>query len=528
MKTLGAIFLAFGLAGCIDLDEAFQINPDGSGKVVVRMVFTPFRLDFGPEKDPSSEDQLKDAARDEIEKAKGVEAWSDVAWTRRPDGKAEFKGTAYFKDLAALKLHTQGLSGFPGTLTLKKTPAGGFTLEAAPEEKPEAPPALSDAEVKKKLAEERAQYQQSKAFLQGMLAELKVRASFTFPGAVEGAACFRKAGASTAQLSLEGKALLKAFDDLMMNDALLEAQIRARGDLKGAPPPDAGFFQALFGEKGPPQVSTAAGAVPLFDWAKEVAAAKALEPIHLKSLGARAAPPPAAKGGALKSVKVVGVKWVHATDEKRGVRPLNTMEPGLTLALLVELPGAALAVKEGMLARATTDAGEDLLPKRDWDRAVHFPQLTEDKAGVAFDVLLKLPGPAAKGLKEVAGTLTYLVGTATKDVDLGFPALKSGSKGKDLGAELGDVEDRNFELKLAVPRETVAGVELYDAAGKKLDLEPAGSMSTGRSTTLSYALKARLPAQGRIVAKVWQDLTPHEVPFSVKDLDLLGRPLKQP
>jgi hypothetical protein len=535
MKTLAPALAVLALAGCIDLEQDYQINPDGSGKVLVRTLFVPFRLDVGPDAERSPEDQLQAAVRDEIEKSKGVEAWADVAWTRRPDGKSEFKGTAYFKDLAALKLHNQGFSGFPGKLALKKTAAGGLALEAVPEEEGAAPGPrqLAEADVKAKMAEERAQYQQSKAFLQGMLGELKVRASFALPGAVESTACFKKTGPSKAQIGLEGPALMKAFDALMLDDALLEKQIRERGDLKGAPPADGAFFEKLFGEKGPPRVTTAAAGAPLFDYAKEAAAAKAGQPALLTKLGAVPPPPPAAQGGALKGVKVMGVKWVHATDGKRGVRPLNTMEPGLTIAILAELPGAVLSIKEGAVTRAMSDAGEDLLPKRDWDRALHFPGLTEDKAAVSFDVTLKLPGPAAKGIREVSGTLTYTVGTTTRDVDLGFEALTSGAKGKEMGAQIGDVEEPAFdkgtqtlELKLAVAKDTIAGVDFFDAAGGKLDVRPSGSMWGGRQTTLTFSLKGKFPAKGRVVAKVWQDLQPHQVPFAVKDVDLLGRPLK--
>ncbi len=529
-KLLCTAVAGFALAGCIDLDQDYRINPDGSGKVAVRMIFSPFRLDLG-EKERTPDEQLQDAVRDEIEKSKGVEAWSDVTWSRRADGKSEFKGTAYFQELSALKLHGQGFSGFPGTFALRKTPGGGFALESV-EAAAEEAPKLSDEDVKRKMAEERAQYQQSKPLLQGMLGELKVRAAFTFPGPVDAAACFRKTGPSTAQISLQGGDLLKAFDALLTDDAQLEKLVRAGGGLKGKAPPGDPFFEKLFGEKGPPRVSTTSGAAPLFDWAKEVAAAKAKQGVLLKRLGALEPPPAAAQGGELKSLKVVGVKWVHATDTKRGVRPLNSMEAGLTLALLAELPGAALSIKEGRLTRATSDAGEDLLPKRDWDRSLHFPQLTEDKAGASFDVTLKLPGPGAKGLKEVSGTLTYLVGTTTKDVDLGFAELTSGAKGKELGAQIGDVEDSSFdksqrlEVKLAVSRDTLAGLEFFDETGKALEVQPAGSMWSGRNTTLTYARKGKFPAKGRVIAKVWQDLKPFEVSFVVKDVDLLGRPLK--
>lgn len=536
MKLLLPAALALLAAGCLDQQQHYSINPDGSGKVAVRMVFAPFSFNVGDGKERTPAEQAQDAARQEIEKAQGVEAWGDVSCVHRPDGKFEFKGTAYFKDLGALKLHNNGFSGFPGTLTLAKSPAGVFTLEARPEkdkhEAPENPPKLSDEEVKNLLAEGKAEYQQSKAFLAGMVADLKVRAVFAFAGDVATAACFKKGDARTVQLDLAGGAILKAMDEIYKDDAVLERQLRAFGTLKSSPAPDDVLFEKIYGEKGPPRATAAAGAAPLFDWAKEVAAAKAKQAELNKALGVIPPPPPASAGGALKSVEVVGMRIVRKVDSKRGIRPLNTMNEGLTFAILAELPGAVLSVKEGALTRAVSDTGEDLLPKRDWDRAVHFPSLTEDKAGVGFDVTFKVPAAGARGLKEISGTLTYLVGTKTKDVDLGFADLVQGAKGKELGAEIGDFSDQPFdksqviELKLTASRESVAGVEFFDAGGRKLDAKPAGSMWGGRSVTLSYSLKGKFPAQGRIVAKVWEDLQAHQVPFKIENVDLLGRPLK--
>jgi hypothetical protein len=533
MKKLLPSLLAVAAAGCLDSNHEYSLNPDGSGKVAVKLVFTPFNLDLGAEKTP--DEKLKDAARAELEKAEGVDAWKDVAFRLRPDGKSEFQGTAYFKDLSKLKLHNQGFSGLLDNATITKDPAGATTLELKPRPKDgdaEASEALTDEQVKAKLAEERARWQQMKPVLTGVLGELKARERFRLPAPVTASSNFKREGDDAISVAIDGAALLKALDALVADDARFSALLRSGAGLQKAPPPGDEFFGLVLGEKGPLQATFAAGGKPLFDYAAELAAAKAAEPALRKSLGLGAAvqvEPPAA-GAGLKDVRVVGVRHVHVADPKRGIRPLNSMETGLTLSVLAEFPGPVLGVKEGKLLKATSDAGENLLPKRDWDRRLGFPQLTEDRTAVVFDLTLKAPAATAKGLGEVSGTLIYQVGGKTKDVDVGLAAWTAGSKGKELGAEIEDFNEQPFDksqvmgLKLQMARETVAGVEFYDEAGQKLDAKPSGFMSMGRSTTLHYALKGKFPAKGRIVVKVYDDLRSTEVPFVLKDLDLLGRP----
>jgi hypothetical protein len=93
--------LCLAAAGCIDLEQEITLNPDGSGKVAVRWVAAPMEL--GTAKGPEA--RAKDLLKDEVTKCEGVDTWKDVSCTARNDGKFEFRGTAYFKDFAQLKLH---------------------------------------------------------------------------------------------------------------------------------------------------------------------------------------------------------------------------------------------------------------------------------------------------------------------------------------------------------------------------------------------------------------------------------------
>ncbi len=90
-----AALCAVVLAGCLDLDEEYSINPDGSGKVKIKCAVAPMRFTTSKK---SPEELLKSDVRETLEKCGGVDAWTDVTAVQRDDGKIAFSGTAYFKD----------------------------------------------------------------------------------------------------------------------------------------------------------------------------------------------------------------------------------------------------------------------------------------------------------------------------------------------------------------------------------------------------------------------------------------------
>ena len=531
--AIAVLALALAAAGCLDLDQEFTLNPDGSGKVVLRSVAPPVSFEL-TEKNPSPEKTMQKAVREELEKSEGIDAWKDVTASLRDDGKIEFKATAYFKDVSRLKLKSGGMM----TLAVSKDPSGAWVLQAVPDQKTAAkpePPAVKpgEDEIKAKMKAERAKYQQMKPLMETFLKDLRLHSKFNLPGSVTEANNFKKLSATSVDFAFEGKTVLKIMDDLVLDDAALRRQIES-GRTLDDPPDEELMTEKLFGQKGTIRVVVKGPVKAAFDYEKEAAAARKETPGILAKFGAP--PPPAvidpAKGGGLKSIRVAGISFVHFADSEREVGPLNGQEEGVTLTLVAELPGAVLAVKGGKLMKAAADTGDDLMPKGDFSREIHFPRLSKDKAAVTFDVRVALPGPKARGFKEVSGTLTYSVAGKTKEVDLGIGAFATGTKGKEMGAEIEKIEDHPFDkgkkmlsLKIEAPQESIQSVTFFDESGKKVDVEPSGWSGFGDSTTYQYSLKA-VPAKGKVVARVYDDRKSFEVPFRVADLDLLGRPLK--
>lgn len=522
--------LAFALAGCLDLDEEYTINPDGSGKVKIRCALAPMRFTT---KKKSPEELLKSDVRETLEKCAGVDAWTDVSAVQRDDGKIEFKGTAYFRDYAKLKLSILGMTSSMSKSVVAKE-GDAMTVTVTPEARdagPAEPVKLTEAQIQAKIKEERAKYLQSKPMIDAFLKEAKVATRYHLPGALGKVSNFKKVGDRTVEVKMDGAVLLAAIDGLMKDDAFLRRSVESGRDIdKSGPPADDALIEKVFGEKGPIQASTKGPLAPLFDYEAEAGKARQGMEALLAQFGAAAAAAAPPAGAGFKSVQVAGVQWVHAADDERGIAPFSKGKPSFSMALIAELGGSALAVKEGKLLKAVTDSGEDLLPKEEFEREIHFPRLSEDKTAVTFDLQLALPGPKASGLREVSGTLVYLVADKTIDVDLGIAEFKKGAQGKKHESSIEKVESGDdgaeISLKVALGLDAIASIDFYDDKGAKLQSSRQGYSSSGDEAVIEFLVKGTLPKKGKIVAKLYDEPKTYEAPFKITNVDLLGRPKK--
>lgn len=525
-----AVVAALALAGCLDLEENYTINPDGSGKVKVRCAIAPMRF---TNKKQSPEELLKTDVRETLEKCQGIDAWTNVSAVQRDDGKVEFKGTAYFKDFSKVKLSILNMSSSMSKIVIaREGDALAVTLTPdRPIEEPAEPVKLTEEQIAAKMKQERAKYLQSKPMIDTFLKDATIVTRFTLPGALGEVHNFKKTGERGVELKIEGGKLLATIDGLMKDDAFLRRSVESGRDIdKSGPPADDVMIEKLFGEKGPIRAITKGPLAPAFDYEAEAGKARDAMPELLASFGAAAAAVAPPAGAGFKSVAVSGVQWVHAADDERGIQPFSRSNPSLSVAITAELGGSALTVKEGKLLVAKADSGEDLLPKQEFDRDIHFPRLSNDKTAVTFDVQLALPGPKAAGIREISGTLTYLVADKVKDLDLGFPVLEKGAKGKQLSAEIEKIAPDDdsilLGLKLALAVDAVQSVEFFNEKGAKLQSTQQGYSSSGDESTLEFSIKGGFSPKGKIVVKVYDEPKTYEAAFKILNVDLLGRPKK--
>jgi hypothetical protein len=536
MRTSTALVavLSLALAGCLDLDDEFTINPDGSGKVRIKCVSAPVNFDLTEKKSP--EEIMKKSVRETLEQSAGVDAWSGVQASLRDDGKMSFTGTAYFKDIEQLRLKVMGATSTVSELVFKKEQDAvsvELTGEKKEEKAPEPPGTLTEEQLKDRMKEQRAKYQQSKPMMEAFIKDVKFHNRINLPGTLGEVHNFKKAGPSSVELSFDGASLLKVMEGLVMDDAFLRKSILEGRDLnQSGPGSDGAFMEKLFGENAPIKAMTKGPLKAAFNYEAEAAPARKNLPELLKKYGASPTPIPAAAGALFKSVRVAGVQIVHLAEGQRGIRPFNRNEPGLSFSIVAELGGAALSAKEGKVTRAVSDAGENLLPKDDFDRKIHFPRLSDDKKAIVFELQLGMPGPKVAAIKEISGSIQYVVADKTKEVDLGLGDFKKGSKGKEFGAQIDKIEPgfqegrQELEIKLNLSHDDVESVSFFDASGKKLDVSGTGYSSSGKETSLTFQIKGQFPPTGRIVARVFDDPKTYDAPFTISNVDLMGRPQK--
>ena len=147
----------------------------------------------------------------------------------------------------------------------------------------------------------------------------------------------------------------------------------------------------------------------------------------MTELGLRVAPSPSAPKDtdvSLADVRVGGVRWVHESSQERGLRPFH-QNAGLTLVLIAEFDGPITEVEEGRFLTAIADNGDNLLPSREFERRLQFPRLSKDETAAMFEMKMDVPGDDVTGLREVSGTLQYMVAGTIKEVDLGIEILET-------------------------------------------------------------------------------------------------------
>lgn len=530
MRKLTGIFLFVGIAvlltGCIESKQVYHLNPDGSGKVAVDVLFQSMGMDMMGEDDQDPDEMLKKVAKETLGDSQGVDAWKDVSYKLTDDGRISFKGTAYFKDVTKLQLNFGGVKTEMRDFVFKQDSQGNTVFELASlsgdsKKKKKAKPAkLSEAKIKQMIKMERLKYNQSKPMLATVFAPLKIDMTFYLPGKVTKAVNFTKVNDQAVQLVFAGQKMMDVLDEMYADDALLRKEIVAGVKLMDdtSESQDQFFNEKLFGERAGIQATLSGEMKPLFDYKSEVAAAKKQYAQLVKKLGIKDKSKPAApaKGGDFKELKVKSV---------------NLGEEWYKLELVGELPGTVLKVSEGMLKKAIADNGEDLLPERDWDQKIHFPSLSSDKTEVQFGVKMNLPGDKVRGLKEVSGVLQYVVSDKAQKLDLGITAYNVAAKGTKLGAVIETIEESEYaagnedlSLKLEIAPEQLVSAVFYGQNGEELEVRKTGYFSSGDVTTFSFSCDGAFPKKGKIVVEVYEQLKEYEIPFKITNITLLGKP----
>ncbi|MDB5313069.1 MAG: hypothetical protein JWO38_7271 [Gemmataceae bacterium] len=289
---VAAYLLCLTAIGCVEGEQVFTLNPDGSGKVKIDVVTAPPIEPFGPQGKPGEDETIDGLLRKTIRPlltAPGVTAWKDVTAEFVPDGRLKFVGTAYFKKLDDLDLKINPLlgsqfglgTGPDGSLTLarkKKSKAGnapdnpGFLLgtgKKTPEELAKMPDEQLDAYIMK----ERVGYQSAKPFVLAMLTDAKVKTTFILPGEPGSVSGFKTDG-QKVYFQLDGNKAITGINKIYaLDNAALRKVYRSKEEA-------AALVEAMIGfaPDDSAKATVAKPTGPQFDYDKEVKEAHAAYP----------------------------------------------------------------------------------------------------------------------------------------------------------------------------------------------------------------------------------------------------------
>jgi hypothetical protein len=284
--------------GCVEGEQTYTLNPDGSGKVKMDVVMSPPFEPFGPQpakkaEDQSLDDMLRNALRPLLD-TPGVTAWKDVSASFAPDGRLKFAGTAYFKKLDNFELKNTPMLG--NQYGLKTGPDGALTLarkkgKDGPDsrdgllnfgpgkKKPEELAKMSDAAVDEYIMKERVGYQTVKPILVVFLADAKLKTTYVLPGDPGQVTGFKTAG-KTVYVTIDGDKIIGGIKKIYaLDSAELRKVYRSKEEMTA-------LAEATFGF-APDDTAKAVVAKPTgpqFDYDAEVKAALAAYPDLRKKL----------------------------------------------------------------------------------------------------------------------------------------------------------------------------------------------------------------------------------------------------
>jgi hypothetical protein len=295
LVSLGLLCLL--VAGCVEGEVTYTVNPDGSARVRVDVVtvvpLNPVQ-NFAKKgaKDPGEEtlDQLlREAIRPTLE-SPGVVAWKDVSARFLPDGKLKFAGTAYVKRIDDFDTKG-GLPLFGPTFALERGADGSLKLVPGKEEaddplskkrKPKTPDEIkkmTDAELDQYILRDLIQLQSAKPLFTAFFADTKLKTTFVMPGDLTAAAGLETDGRK-ATFVLDGNKALTA-----LNKALKQSPAEWRNMYRALGGADAIQASVLGFSPQTISLTVARPGAAQFDFLKEVKEARAGYPELRKKFG---------------------------------------------------------------------------------------------------------------------------------------------------------------------------------------------------------------------------------------------------
>ncbi|MCH2175886.1 MAG: hypothetical protein MK193_09185 [Lentisphaeria bacterium] len=521
MNKIVTSFILVGallLSSCIEQKDQYLLNPDGSGKVQVTITRgLPMNFQFGDSEEKSPEEDLKAFANKVLSESQGIDAWTKVSYKFLDDGRAQFKGVAYFKDLSQV----QFAEGIQTSLSyVKKNGKVNIKIQDTDDEDEE-----TEDQVQTPL-EAKIAYQQSIPMLRAMLTGFKWKVNMKVSGKIDEVSGFKSRGNQVA-VELKGEEVLEQFDEAMKDPKKMEELLNLQES--GQSQDSIGNITRFMDE---PLALTFTPGEVLFDYNKEIQQAKQGYGKMIKNLKldassvATTAAPVAEKEEKAPSS---GFK-IAATSfqlQKTMYQPNKSYKLTLTATLDDEINQGG----KGELLEAKTSKGKNILPKQKWDREIHHLSVDhQDKNKVSFDVKLDLPDSSQDRLEVVRGNIKYMTAGGTKDVPIGTVSTQKGSKWGKYEIEISSNEKSQWQkgyysiqLKCSIPQSEFKEFKFETLDGSPIKLNQNGSGTSNNTiTSLGFSKKGKFPDKIKVTVVTFDGIVEKTVPFEIKNVPVTG------
>ncbi len=515
------IMMTVLLAGCFEIKQEYTINPDGSGKTKIEVITNSAMSAIGKAfgKDEKGTPEMA-AAKSLLEKSKGVEVWKDITYGALEDGRVYVRGTAYFSDIHKLKIDQSIAPGFEDkdgqiTLTLKED------FQTGQKKKLILPADKSKTERMELIQKDRSEFLAGKAMIAAFLSGVKIDMTIEPPGKIVSTRNFKKDDKGRYAIGITGSKLIESIDKCYADTKWLESLASEKKDVDFMEKLGEKMNEQMFGTYGASEIVVKKAKSPLFDYAKEVEAARPAYEELLVTFNQKKEVK-GAQGDGFKSLRVVGGSYTHETIDDFFIRE------GYKANLFGEFSGQIAELKTITVTEAMTDNNENLV---DEYLGTPYPNYDKERTRVNFEVNLKRPSDDSKFMKSMKGDIVYVVGQGQKELDLGFTKIEVGAKGaKDSEIlEFGPGSWEGYQtlrVKAMIPKSQVIDIKIYD--GKKEETEISHSdYGDENSTEWTFSVTGEFPKKMRVVVTLYDKMNTFTAPFEIKNADFFGRPLSK-
>lgn len=515
--------LAVVLSSCFEERQAYELNPDGSGRVRYEVVFTsPPSMLFFPIENLQRGGALGAGLTRMIAESEGVDAWQDVVAVKMADGRFRIAGTAYFSDLNTLDIggvqavHYRFATDAKGVHEIKVTMDGegdGQAFKVGAKEPPQ-PSGKRHADLSNR-----------RTVFGMVLSGLKHRATFRMNGRVSPQGAFEQAEDGAVAFSIIGEEFLEAGDEMVA-----AAEEGADEALRSATASD--LLGQVEKRKGRMVLAVGASAGRLLDYKAELASAREQEH-RVKAVLDRF---PYRRF--LHTISYEGaVEADPVTDlSVRSVDPADPAElhsgPGLVVTgklPLAPLSHRVMSWEEIDKRKQPLSCLRSVVAADGKKMLVYFNEgietfISEGKREFSMTIDL---GPQAVGeqvFAEIRGIVRFRAAEAVGTTLLGIDRLEAGFSGVRLGAVLESLERPSYRrrhaklrLKLAEDQELISVKAVIGTAKRMLKIFKQDS---GPVTLVKLEIPDDISRIDDLLVETHDGILTREAPFLIRDVRL--------